>query len=314
MKRPLSPAELLAAPPFDRRAFFKKSAASLAGALSIGQPARAAKSAPAPVIDTNVYLGACPFRHLPMQALAEDAASVERFAEAVSKHSVASWAGSFEALLHRDFDGINERLSTILAGSKSASRQFALFGAVNPKIGGWRETLRRVHQTHHMRGIRLHPNYHGYTLSDPDFVALLDAAAANDLIVQIAVRMEDERTRHPAVTAADVDPKPLLATLPKIPGLRIQLLNALRGGADALLLARLSDLGVHFDTAMLEGMAGIARVIEQVPEIKLCHGSYAPFFYPESSTLKIAESAPELDSRNLAAISSHHAENLLTKG
>lgn len=317
MKRPLhppTPEELLAAPPFNRRAFFKQSAVSLAGAFSMGQTVRASKSEPAPVIDTNVYLGACPFRHLPMQTTTEDLTSVERFAEAAARHSVASWAGSFEALLLRDFDGINDRLATMASAGKASSRQFTLFGAVNPKIGGWRETLRRIQQTHRMRGIRLHPNYHGYTLSDPDFVALLDAAAEMDLIVQIATRMEDERTQHPAVKVADVDPKPLLETLPQLPGLRIQLLNYLRGGADTLLLARLTVLGVHFDTAMLEGISGIARQIEQAPEIKLCHGSYAPFFYPESSTLKIAESAPDLDARNLAAVSSHHAENLLTKG
>lgn len=315
MKRPHPPTttELLTGSPFDRRAFLRRSAATLAaGALSLGRPGSARADRP-PAIDTHVYLGPCPFRRLPLETQIESPASLTRFSTALSTHSVACWAGSYEALLQRDFDGVNDRLAALVASDKSASRQFQLFGAINPRVAGWRETLRRIHQVHRMRGIRLHPNYHGYTLADPELVALLDAAAQRDLIVQIAVRMEDSRTQHPSVSVPEVAIDPLLECLPQIPGLRVQLLNALRSVSDTLLVSRLSDFGVCFDTAMLEGIAGIARAVEAVPEIRLCHGSFAPFFYPEAATLKIVEAAPEIDARTLAAVASHHAENLLAK-
>jgi len=305
--------------PFDRRAFLKRTAATLAAnalTLSLSPAAGESETSEARglVIDTNTYLGHCPFRRLPLDTTAEHPESVAKFATALGAHSTAFWAGSFEALLRRDYDGINDRLAAMVAADKDSARQFHLFGAINPKVSGWRETLRRIHQSHHMRGIRLHPNYHGYTLDDPDFAALLDAAAQQELIVQVVIRMDDLRTQHPAAAVADVDPKPLLELLPQLPGLRFQLLNAMRSVVDTVLLARLSELGVHFDIAMLEGIVGIARMIERVPEIKLCHGSYAPFFYAEAATLKVTESAPELDERKLAAIRSHHAENLLMKG
>lgn len=302
--------------PFDRRNFLKNSMAAMgASALSLTGPLSASgQEQGTPLIDTNAYLGPFPFRRLPLETRLESPDTLRAFTETMAEHNLSTWVASFEALLHRDYDQVNSRLVEMARFDKAAESQFQLFGAINPKVAGWRETLKRIHQDHRMRGIRLHPNYHGYILDDPDFAALLDAAAELGLIVQIAMRIEDTRTQHPAVQAPDVDPKPLLELLPQVPGVRLQLLNAMKSITDTLLLARLSILGVHFEIAMLEGMSGISRMVELVPEIQLCYGSHAPFFYPESAALKLEESAPDLDSRNLAAIRSHHAENLLMRG
>ncbi len=314
MKPSLSAPDLGLKAPFNRRSFLKSGAATLAaGALSLSRALTEDADPAGPVIDTNTYLGPCPFRELPLASTLDDAESLTRFATAIGESATTAWAGSFESVLRRDYDGINDRLAAMAAGDKAVARRFQLFGAVNPKVPGWTETLRRIHQGHRMRGIRLHPNYHGYTLDDPDFAALLDAAAQRDLIVQIVIRLEDVRTQAPAVAVADVDPRPLTELLPALPGLKLQLLNAMRSVADTLLMTRLSDLGVHFDIAMLEGMCGIARMIERVPEIRLCYGSYAPFFYPQAAALKLSESEPDLEQRNLAAVRSHHAENLLLR-
>jgi predicted TIM-barrel fold metal-dependent hydrolase len=141
-----------------------------------------------------------------------------------------------------------------------------------------------------MPGIRLHPNYHGYELTDPVFAELLHVAAANGLIVQLVVSMEDIRTQHPLMRVPPVDLSPLTPVIKSQPSTRLLLLNwwpALRGERIRLL----ADSGeVYFDLAMLEGIEGVARLVEQLPPERILFGSNSPLFYFEAALLKLQES------------------------
>src|SRR5690606_20911257 len=140
-----------------------------------------------------------------------------------------------------------------------------------------------------MPGVRLHPNYHGYKLTDPAFGRLLELVTARKMFVQIAVIMEEERTLHPLVNVPPTDTAPLSTALKKLPTARVQLLNAFRTlkPADAESLA---SLGVRFEIAMLEGVSGVEQLLRRLPLSALCFGSYAPVFYFDSARLKLQES------------------------
>ena len=58
----------------------------------------------------------------------------------------------------------------------------------------------------------------------------------------------------------------------------------------------LADAGeVYFDLAMLEGIEGVARLVEQVPPERILFGSNFPLFYFEAALLKVQESGlPEV--------------------
>lgn len=255
-------------------------------------------------IDTNVYLDRWPFRRLPHD---EPKLLVEMLRQ---QEVTQAWAGSFDGLLHRDVGAVNQRLADECA--RHGAGFFIPFGTVNPTLPDWTEDLRRCHEVHHMPGIRLHPNYHGYTLEDARFADLLQQASDRGLIVQLVLSMEDERTQHALHLIPHVDPKPLGAIVAKLPKLRLVMLNSFRA-LPVIRAAELTKQGqVWFDVAMLEAIAGVGKLVEQVSAERVLFGSLVPLFYFDSAKLKLAESG--LPESVLSQIRVGNAQRLLSGG
>lgn len=235
------------------------------------------------IIDVNVSLFRYPTRRVPR----DDTAELVKFLQL--KHVTQAWAGSFEAVLHRDLGGVNRRLA---AECRNEGEGLLLpFGTVDPLLPDWEEELRRCHEVHGMRGIRLFPNYHGYALDHPQFGKLIELATKRKLIVQIAARLEDPRTQHRQLSVDDVDLQKLKAVLGRYPSTPIVLLNALMS-VPLDLPSALAETGqVYFELATLEGVAGVERLLKSVSGERLLFGSHAPFFIWEAADLKLQESA-----------------------
>jgi hypothetical protein len=255
------------------------------------------------MIDTNGSLFRWPFRRL----IGDDPASL--VARLRKKGVTQAWAASFEGLFCRDVAGVNARLAE---ACREHGRNFLVpFGCVNPKLPVWQEDVRRCHEVHHMPGIRLHPNYHGYKLDDPAFAGLLGMAAKRGLLVQIALSMEDPRTQFLLMQVPPADPTPLADLLPRFPKLRLVLLNAgYSGGSRTLHVRKIREAGnVWFDIAMNEGVGGLARFIEDTSPSRVVFGSHYPFFYFESALLKVRSAGLPHDHQ--LAINEGNARSLL---
>lgn len=236
------------------------------------------------MIDVNVSLGRWPFRRLPDD---EPEALVRR----LKRLGVTeAWAGSFDAMLHHDLGAVNARLAETCQGV--APGFLVPFGAINPSLPGWRDDLRRCVSTHRMRGIRLHPNYHGYALDHSAVSELFAECARLGLVVQVSLKMQDERTLHPLLKdLPTTDPKPLLRLLEREPRPPVVLLNAMMDLRGELRKQLLGAPGLYVDIAMLEGTGGLERLIEELGTDRLLFGSFAPYFVAESAHLKLKESA-----------------------
>jgi predicted TIM-barrel fold metal-dependent hydrolase len=247
------------------------------------------------IIDSNVHLFEWPFRKLKYDR-------TEALIAKLRRHRIMqAWAGSFEAVLHKQLDAANRRLAKECR--TSGGGVLLPIGTVNPAWPDWEEDLRRCHEQHGMRGLRLYPTYHGYMLDHPEFTRLLGEAAKRGMLVQVALRLEDERVHHPAIDVPPVNTAPLLDALKKVPSARVQLINSAGPLLGNNVSALIRDTRVAFDIAATEGNGGVGRLIAgtnpsyrgAIPADRLLFGSHAPFFPCESALMKLFESPLSLE-------------------
>jgi predicted TIM-barrel fold metal-dependent hydrolase len=282
---------------------------SVASLVSSGEAAAAVTERKAPaaivgqrpwkVIDTNLHLFQWPCRRLP-----ED--TVEQLVDKLVKLDIfQAWAGSFEGLLHRDVTGVNDRL--VEACQRHGRGRLSPVGTIHLGLPDWEGDLRRCQQVHRMRAIRLYPNYHDYRLDDPRFGELLQRCAQAGLLVQLCVSLEDLRTQHPRLQAADVELEPLPAMMRAHPQAKVMLLNYKPTAGGLKTLPEVPNLFV--DTARVEGTDGYAHWLRTWPPSRVVFGSHAPFFIYESALIKAYEA--ELSDDELLALFQDNALRLL---
>lgn len=303
--------------PLDRREFLRSTllTAATRGGVPSTAPAATAPSTDAEavvaLIDTNVHLFAWPFRRLKYDRTSALAAKLRR-------HGVTqAWAGSFEGLFSKDLAGVNERL--VEECRREGEGLFVPIGSVNPLWPDWEEDLRRCHEVHRMRAIRVHPGYQGYSLEHPEFARLLEKATARGLLVQVALELEDARVHHPSFRFTPTPATPLVSLLPRIPAARVQLLGSWQWMRVAASRA-LQDLpNVLHDVSNLEAVGAVGRVLDgthwslpgRVPVERLMFGSHAPYFPVEAALFRLFESP--LTRPQLEAIMAANARRALAR-
>jgi predicted TIM-barrel fold metal-dependent hydrolase len=281
-----------------RRDFIRTLAVGSAGALAGLEP-NAIEAAESPtarrrkgdLVDTNVSLSRWPFRRVPLDETKKLVTKLK--GAGISE----AWAGSFDALLHKNLGAVNESLADECR--KHGHGALLPFGTVNPKLPDWQEETLRCQEKHEMLGLRLFPNYHGYKLNDPDFLKLLAEAESRGLIVQVAMSMEDERMQHSLVRVPNVDPGPLAEIAQRFPKLKLVLLNWFRSVKGETLTKLGKNQRIWFDIAMVEEVGGISKLLREIPADRIVFGSHAPFYYLESALLKLKESALNRKQTNL---------------
>lgn len=293
----------MSTPTLSRRTFLHHAAATAAAALAVEAAPSvtlAAEAKAASLIDCNISIGHWPFRLHEGQETSSIPSQCQRLRD---KGMTQGWAGSIEGIFQRDVFLAN----AVLRDRCEEYSNGLLLPAftINPALPSWENDLSRLPILFDFRAIRLHPNYHGYTLDDPRFLRLLEAAAEAKFLVQLVVQMEDERTQHPLMRVPPVNLKPLPAALKKVPNARVMVLNANR----AMSMTALQDCPVWLDFAMLEGVGGIEGLLKDWPLEKLVFGSHAPLFYWEAAKLKLQES--DLSPGQLAAITHDNATRCL---
>jgi len=307
--------------PIPRRRFFRQAALTAATlAAPTVRPAQGAatqQASPAVVssgepgiVDTNVNLLEWPFRRLKHGDTRALVAKLRR-------HAIKqAWAGSYEALLHKNLEGVNARLAEECA--RHGEGLLVPFGSVNLAWPDWEEDLRRCHEVHRMPGIRLFLGYQPFDFAHPDFPRLLRQVADRNLVLQICLQMEDERIVHPSMIVPPLNTAGVLSLLRGEPRARVQFLHWGDFFRSANQLARLiAETSAVWDISNLEGNGAVGRIFAgnhwylraTMPIDRLLFGSHAPYFPVEGAVLKLFESP--LDQAQLDALMETNARRLL---
>jgi predicted TIM-barrel fold metal-dependent hydrolase len=219
-----------------------------------------------------------------------------------------AWVGSFDGLLHRDVSAVNSRLAADC--QKHGPNFLVPLGVINPTLSDWREDLRRCYYKHHMPGIRLYPNYHGYRLDSALFHSVIEMAASHNLVVQLSAALEDERTQNALIQLPPVDMAHLSEVISGVHGLRLIIVNW-KNGLTGDLARRLCENGeIYFDFAMLEEVGGLEKLCRKVPVERVVFGSNFPLFYFDAAALKVRES--RLSKHDQISILRANAQRLLS--
>jgi predicted TIM-barrel fold metal-dependent hydrolase len=300
--------------PIDRRRFLKSSllgaaAVSFANQQSLMAQTAASRAKPAAsgIIDTNVNLFDWPFRALKYR-------DTKALVAKLKKHRIAeAWAGSFEALLSKDMNGVNARLA---AECRAHGPGYLIpFGSVNLAWPDWEEDVRRCHEVHKMPGLRIYPGYQPFDLDHPGMEALVKMTAERGLILQVVFGMEDPRVHHPIVNVGPVTFAPLLKAINGAPNAKIQLLH-FSGAPQGALSQFMAKPNTFLEISRLEGNGAVGRMVgaieglpsARVPVERIVFGSHAPYFPVETALLKLFESP--LDAQQLYAIMRGNARRL----
>jgi predicted TIM-barrel fold metal-dependent hydrolase len=233
------------------------------------------------MIDLNAYLGPFAFRRL-RYATADgllrlmDRAKIEQ-----------ALVSSAAAITYRNAHAGNEEVAADTAKHRGRLLPCAV---LNPAYAGWRDDLAICHDEFGMRAVRLYPRWHQYRLTDPECVALVQAAAARGWLITIPVRVEDRRQQSWLVDIPNVDYDEIAALLRRCPDAKFALLNG--SGYTSSLLGRANNgLPPNYliDIALLTAeMANeIGQLVRNLGEERVVFGTGIPFHYPEPAAIKL---------------------------
>lgn len=156
---------------------------------------------------------------------------------------------------------------------------------LDPSLGTWREELDRLAARGPLPIVRLHPNYHGYTLADA--APALAALATRGVIAQIVVRVDDPRRQHPRAQVPDVPPATIREAAARHPKLKILLSGASTPALNALTKDMPTARNLWADTSQADGSDAVAGLMRGPWRDRLVFGTHAPLFLPEAAFARV---------------------------
>lgn len=233
------------------------------------------------LIDSNSYIGHWPFLQLKYNNFP---ALTERMKEFGTDMSVVS---SLNGIFYKNTQFANEELFDEIRSKKSYQDRFIPFAVINPIYNGWREDFETSVTKLGMKGIRLHPIYHGYELDNPFCTELVKMARDRGLPISLSLRMVDSRPSswldvEKEWTLADV--MPIIRAVPDAKFMIVNLANSVALNEKDTELFKKSN--VIMDTSG-RNVLDLGGLLKTFGKEKFCFGTHSPVLDYVTGLLRI---------------------------
>ena len=233
------------------------------------------------LVDSSAWLGHYPFRAVPDN-------TPDGLLRLMDRHGIArAVVSSLHGVFYTDAHSGNEELAGWVRPHRDRLIPCA---TLNPAFPGWERDLRECCDAWGMRGLRLFPAHHRFSLTSPACVELVRAAAERGLHVGIPLRLEDRRQPHWMDATADVRLSDIAALARACPEANLLVLEAI--GVEGSPFVRdpsLADARVSFEFSRMASVLQrtIPALLERLGPRRLVFGTGMPLKVPGPAVLKL---------------------------
>lgn len=225
-------------------------------------------------IDANCYIGSWPFRKLRRHTI-EDLKHIH--GENNIEYGYVSFLNS---IFYNDpFEG-EEDLYRAINGTP-----YKHVMTINPQLPEFERDIERGIDKFGIKGVKIFPGYHGYSLQDKSVEKLCSVLYNYGLPLFVVVRMEDERLNY-IMTPRTLSREEICNFISKNQNMgTIVFLSMLYGELVSCRDCILTAKNVLFDTSGIRNFMGIEKLVEFFSADKILYGSQFPLYCLKSSFL-----------------------------
>jgi len=250
-------------------------------------------------IDVNCLLGSWPFRKIRKNSF-DDLKNIHE-----GNNMEYGYVSSLNSIFYNDpFEG-DQDLHEII---KDTPYKHIL--TVNPDLPWFVDDIAEGIKLFDIKGVRIYPGYHGYTLDSQPVGKLCRVLAENKLPLFISMRMEDERLNY-LVQPRSIDKTELSQFLEAHPENTVVLLSIRYGEILPIKDIINSRKNIFVDTSGFKDLLFIIeKLTKEVDHRKIMYGSNHPLYCMKSTTLLVEKA--EVDNSVKEDIFYNNAKNILS--
>jgi len=191
-------------------------------------------------------------------------------------------------IFYKNTQSGNEELYEELNSDRQFKNRFIPFAVINPMYAGWEYDMKVCAEKFKMKGIRLYPKYHDYSITEPVCVKLVRRARDMGLVIAFTLRMFDTRgPRHWMDIKTEWSLKDVLPIIKDVPDAHYFILNI----ANSMELNKedfelIKSAKILMDTSGRR-ISNLGELLKVYGTDKFAFGTHSPILDPVTGLLRI---------------------------